>query len=517
MNKSNLWGTLLSILFLTHLCYAQEAVNIAELTCDQKAEELLKFQNEFENYSPELIDQLIDYITPCAEEAFGRTNPSSAYTKGLLHLQKGDEVDNKEVSFLHILRAALYGYPPAMLKHSINQLAGVYIKEHNKQYPEISKDLEELLLLDYKTDIVHYLLGYISLKNLASRDPFTSSDMVTKAKTHFETSNHPMAKHWLAIMHYFGYGVPKDEAKAIEMLSENDILNSKTLLQTLQNQNNDWIPISAEERLACIENYDIYHTPVTLIKNTKTNFQGHYLEFDWSAKGVIRHIPVSLQIEILEDLGSHKAITYEFMLDEETLTGRASLYTETNVYKLNLHNNLIFNLLKNKLQDHPEQNTLTYNLGSIDFKEETINGKPALVGNFVSSFSKIIDYEEDIKAPLRLILYPETTTRSFLSDSESTNIFTKTDHSRLDKNFAIISPNPIGDRFTINYTMDKATEIRVEIYDFFGNKRLQVPNVKNKKTGIQTISVDSSTLPSGTYIIQMIIDGSPYSKTVVKL
>ncbi|WP_084050610.1 T9SS type A sorting domain-containing protein [Aquimarina macrocephali] len=520
MNKSFVWGLLCLALLLVHQSYAQEPT---PLTCEQKAEIILKSKNDFKNYPPGLIDKMIEYITPCAEASYGRTNPSSAYAKGLLHLQKGDYAflfgKRRELSFLHLFRAAYHQYPPAMLDHSINLLSNGYKEKHHFAYGTIANDFEKLITLDYKPDIAHYVLGYLNLKNLVTLEDFTNTSLVTKAKTHFESSNHPMAKHWLAIMQYYGYGMPKDKAKALQMLSENNIFNSRTLKQTLQNQGSDWIPISAEERLASINNYNTHRNPITLIGSGKTNFQGHFIEYDWTAAGVKRYIPVTLSVTKRQDHGTYDDIRLELTMNGETKIHdiRLAKITSTTYesgFGFGQFIPLVLPSLQNDLQDHPDHSTLTYSIQGLNFKQATVDGKQALIVK-ATRYTEIEELKEKVYTPLRMVLYPETPASATASITDTSLKSAKP--LALDKNFATISPNPIGNEFAITYTLDQAAEVEVAVYDFYGKQRIYMPGQKHIAKGTQTITVDSAALPSGTYVIQMTINGAPYSKTVVKL
>ncbi|GAA4278044.1 T9SS type A sorting domain-containing protein [Aquimarina mytili] len=517
MNKSNLFGLLLFALCFVYHSYAQP-------TCDQKAEDVLRNKSQFQNFPPELIDELIEYITPCAEESYGKTNPSSAYAKGLLHLQKGDYTTlfgrRKELSYLHIFRAAYYKYPAAMLTHGINLLTNKYKEEYYINYATISNDLETLITQDYKKDIAHYILGYLSLKNLVSNDDFTNTNLVNKAKMHFESSNHPMAKHWLAIMHYFGYGVPRDKAKALQMLSDNDIFNSQTLKEYLQHQNNDWIPISAEERLASLEGYSTNYAPVTVIGSGKTTFQGHFIEYNWPATGVARYIPVTLSITVREEHDTYRKVRLELTMNGETLISDNDLRkngTHNNELYINFGQFLPLRLpsLENMMQDHPDKNTHTYSIKRLSFKEAIIDGKQALIVKPAFT-TKIVELNEEVHTPIRMVLYPEAPTATMVIAASTATDLKEATPIVVDKDFATVSPNPIGDQFNITYTLPRAVEVQTAVYDFYGQQRIQVPGRVNTDNGEQTITIDSSRLPSGTYIIQMTIDGKPYSKMVIK-
>jgi len=507
-------GTLLFVLWV-HTGYAQ-------LSCEQKATEVLKFKNEFSELPPDLIDQMITYLAPCAdfETDFPDVidHPKAHYARGLLHLQKGDYFypygRRTERSFVHMDRAAQGNYLPAVLDHGINMVTDQYFTLSSPFL--VKRNFQKAIDADYKSDIANYVLGYAKLKNFTSysSSEFTSAQSVLEAKAHFETSNHPMAKHWLAIMHYLGLGTPVDKTKAYQLLQGNAIFNSTSLLQHLQYQANDWHPISAQERLASLENFKTLDKVSDIIKTEVgqiTKFEGHLVEYDWTAKGVRRYMPVTLEIEIIEDRSSYKEIAYTLVIDRTTKRGRSKLYPGSST--LNFLGRGSLKLFVNRLlKDHHRNRRLTYLFNSLTLKQTEIDGQPALlIGNYNSRrSSEIKEFKETLSQPIRFILYPQSSaiveSRLETSDKKIT----------ISKNFATIAPNPIGDRFSITYTLQQPAEVEVSLFDFYGQQRISLASQKIDTAGVQTINIDSSTLPSGTYLIQMLINGSPYSKTIIK-
>ncbi|TSE10349.1 T9SS type A sorting domain-containing protein [Aquimarina algiphila] len=521
MNKSIIWGLLCLALTYVQPTFAQ----LTKTECDQKAETIIELKNSFKDFPIPFIDELISFITPCAESGYGRLSPASAYAAGLLHLRRGGYTtfpggSVQETSYLHFFRASYYKYPPAMLDHGINLLTKGYRGRHSIAYGTIANNLEALVAQDYKKDIAHYILGYLYLKNLVSNEDFTNATLVAKAKTNFEASNHPMAKHWLAIMYYFGYGAPQNKALAIQMLTDNNILNSTTLIETLQNQNNDWIPISAEERLASLDNYASNNKEITIVGNGTTTFKGHFIVYDWTAAGVKQYVPVTLSITEREDHGTYKNVSYELIMNGETVVKNAryaQVNTSVNEFYSGFGSSLTLKLppLKNVLQDHPTKNTIIHSLTGLYFKQATVDGKEALIVKTPSA-SQIVEFNEEIHTPIRMVLYPETPTPpTAITTIAETDIKTSTP-LELDKNFATIAPNPIGNQFEITYSLDKEAEVQISIYDLFGQQRLSLPSQNNSNSSLQSTTIDSSALPSGTYIVQMRINGQYFTKTVIK-
>ncbi|MBQ0736472.1 T9SS type A sorting domain-containing protein [Aquimarina celericrescens] len=529
MNKSNFWGLLFMALCMVYTSgYSQEEELTKEI-CDQKADFILQAEQYLPHIPRADIDAMINYITPCADLDYSRVSPKSAYAKALLHLQKGDvfypypNSNPQDASSFYFNRSAYYKYPPGMLARGINELSNVYRIKKTPKYQDVAEDFEELLTQGFESDIVHYILGYLSLKNLATREDFTSGTQANKAKMHFESSNHPMAKHWLAIMHYFGYGVPLDRAKGLQMLSASDIYNSRNLLQNLQNQNNNWIPISAEERLATVENFNMLDPATTLIgdRNIKTTFNGYFLEFDWLVKGVKRLIPITFSITRTNELYNKDEFVYELIMNEKISSGTGWISNtnsdfETISFAVFSNNYKELDLpVKNLMRDHNDLDSLTYSIKSMQLKQAVIDGKSALVARTTwQSGLLITDFHEQLRSPFSMILYPEVPTS--LTEQNLMINNTQSTGSEIDKNFATIAPNPISDQFTITYTLDQEAEVQVGIYDFFGQQRIQVPTQKSTAEATQTITVNSSGLSSGTYIIQMTVNGAHYSKMVIK-
>lgn len=520
MKKPNsLWGMLTIALIQTLSLQAQEP---EPLNCEEKAIEILKFQKTFPLLSRQELDTLIEYITPCAEENYGATTPSAAYAKGLLHFQNGDYAflfnRNVELSRLHIIRAALNDYPPAMLTHSINTLSDRYEETYTPVYRNIAQDLEALIRQDYKPNVAHYLLGYLNLKNyINQRDTYTSNQGINVAKSHFENSDLPIAKHWLAIMYYFGYGVPQDRAKALQMLTDNDLLNSQQLKQQLETHAIDWIPISAQERVATIDAFSNNRTPITLLPVGNHQFTGKLLEFDWAAKGVKQVIPVKMKLNILESDSQHKPTTCEIRVNEQVFTQNQNLVLATHQeygYILHFYRHANFEFqIDNVLKDHPDKEKITYRVDKLDFKESIIDGKKALIAA-PTRRAEILEFDKErVYTPIRFVLYPDTPTNE-LTEVASRSI--NNEPLQLDPNFAKVT-NPIGDSFDISYTLPQSADVQIAVYDMYKQEHLTVSSTKHTTHKQQVVTVDSSALPSGSYILQMTIDGKPYSKIIIKL
>ncbi len=489
MKKLNFLGVLIITLCFVHQSYAQD---FTPLSCDEKADLIISYKNQLGDFPDEILDEMLDYISTCAS----RSSPKSFYAKGMILLEKKSYRAAESAMQL----AGYYKHGPAQIEHGMNYLHGKY-NLRRKNYGKASSSFRDAAQNNYKMDLVNYLTGYVNLKGLNSSRQFQENHDYPQAKYFFEHSNHPMAKHWLAVMYYYGYGVEKDEQKALQMLSENDIFNSRFMLEHLPTQNNDWIPISAEERATCVSPPSSYTVHPANVNKT---FTGNFIEFDWFGLGVKRLLPATLTLDV-SSVSGDDPFTYDFTIEGQTISGTGIVRVNNWLY----FDDLTFTLPRLH-QDHPEKSNVTYKINQLNVGEKTIDGIPSLV--FRSVDVELLELKEHIKAPIRLILHEEGTTQA-----TSSRAATPASPIVVDKNFATISPNPIGDQFNITYTLHQTADIQVSVYDFYGQQKMRVPSQKNTSNGEQVITINSAALPSGTYIIQMTIDGQPYSKTVVKL
>ncbi|WP_103071870.1 T9SS type A sorting domain-containing protein [Aquimarina sediminis] len=502
MNRSKLWGILLIALCVMHYGYAYQST---ELSCDRKIQLFKTYYPYLNSYPSEVIIQMQEWIAPCA------TNANDLFLRYLEALAKLESNNAATISEgLNLMaKVAKDGSIDAMNKMGIINLTGQYGRPINRYIAEYYFIQVLRGDRDPQNDLANYCMGYIKMKGFNSTD-YRKND--ESAKIYFSRSNHPMAKHWLAIFNYFGYGGAKDQQKAIQILSANDILNSRTLLAYLPTQNTDWIQIPAEEYQAVryfVNQHPTVYTPD--FNKISTTYQGKFVEFDWALNGIKRYTPFSLTLDIENTTAYAKTVRYQFSINGHTTSGTGQI--TNNIIKFD--QNFTFPL-KRLYKDNPNKENITYKISELRFKETTIDNTPVLVVRI--DRASILDFDNEPMIHLRMIMQENIPSPTIASTSVVHSDKQKEDVlKKIDKDFAVISPNPIGNEFTITYTLKEPAEIQVSIYDFFGQQKISVPSKKNTDVGTQTMKINSASLPSGTYVIQMTIDGIPYSKTVVKL
>jgi PKD repeat protein len=76
-----------------------------------------------------------------------------------------------------------------------------------------------------------------------------------------------------------------------------------------------------------------------------------------------------------------------------------------------------------------------------------------------------------------------------------------------------VYPNPVGDNMTIDYSLSSSSNIIINLYDVLGNKVRQID--ANKQTiGAHTLSVNTSSLVEGIYLLQMNTGTKVYNRKI---
>ena len=79
-------------------------------------------------------------------------------------------------------------------------------------------------------------------------------------------------------------------------------------------------------------------------------------------------------------------------------------------------------------------------------------------------------------------------------------------------------PNPFQDNITISYTLEKTSNVRVDMLDINGSLIQTLVKLKNIAAGEykKTANFSAKNLPTGTYLIRYTIDGFSYTERIIK-
>ncbi|WFO15827.1 sel1 repeat family protein [Cellulophaga baltica 4] len=264
------------------ICYSPLLAQ--DSTCEkqiEKAKKLLLEKSPFNN--EDIIFQLVE---PCALSGNSEAENllATLYIKGI-----GTEIDNSK-AFTLFNNSAEKGNSKAQYNVGRMYKTGVGCQiSHSKAIEWFEKSSNN------GNQRASYTLGYMYYKGLGVPQSYEN------ALEWFNKSDDPMAKHFLGLCYYQGYGVTANESKALEILLTNNIINSKTLVTYIKNnqkENNenlienliaDESAVSSEDNINLssslnIQIEDIVEEEIPTIEELEGDWIGKMIQYDWSGK-----------------------------------------------------------------------------------------------------------------------------------------------------------------------------------------------------------------------------------------
>ncbi len=349
------------------------------------------------------------------------------------------------------------------------------------------------------SDKAAYSLGYLYLKGLGN-----APQDYSKAIGWIRKSEYPMAKHWLAKCHYYGFGMPINQAKGMELLHENPIGNSKVLLSKWEYEMKSSKPNSDSSTVsrspgnaitATADDENVLGSDIEVFGNGIAGiWEGEWRFLDWSSERIMRSVPITLEIS---ENGTGM-LDCSIELDGKVFTG--SIIQSGNEL---IFPDLIVALKENHI-DHISDLVLDYQLTSFAFKlEETDNGQ-YMKGNMESN---IIKWSEPA-APSKLLLRRKSRALSNeVIDALSVQ----------GKHFIKVYPNPFEENLLLHYTLSKDSDVFIQLYDYHRPSRILKTMKRKQKKGERVMALDGlSSLKKGPYIINMNVGADRYTRIVVR-
>jgi hypothetical protein len=134
-------------------------------------------------------------------------------------------------------------------------------------------------------------------------------------------------------------------------------------------------------------------------------------------------------------------------------------------------------------------------------------------------------YADQVRYPVLVItkyVYPEQT--SLVQTAMYAHVGTQKKSTAEIAEFEILSdlnvfPNPYEDRLTINYNLNKAARVRIELYDASGKLFRTVLNSVDQESGLKTMTLEGSEtgLMPGLFYVRVTVDQNILIRRVVKL
>lgn len=479
---------LLSSYSIALMGFCVHAQNDCETIIEQA--ETILFKN-----SP-FIDQseLVSLLQPCAVDG----NAQAENYLGLVYLKGIGTKKDAQKAFKHIYSAALKGYPNA--QYNLGRLYKYGLG------CELSFDAA---IQWFETATANgnqraaYSLGYMYFKGFGVPQDYK------KSVYWFEKSDDPMAKHFLAICNYFGYGTPINEQRAVELLTANPTLNSKTFLTyvkaNLRTSNEDVVaqnihattdathikPNVVEMSAAT----DTYKTPLTE-QDLQGEWVGKLVEYDWSGTRIVRVSPLALAFETENNnvqiagtiANQHKEATAQF--------DNSTLYVDSDTSFT----------LKKLYSSTPHALTLDYTLFSMALEKTTFQNQDYLVGAMDTFILSWTEYGN----PMRVVLKPKDAQGSINMDMIEALAAQK-------DQFIKLYPVPFYDSLTVQYQLETTSQVFVELYSLHGSDSITILPTTLQQAGDYTYTIPVSPgLAGGLYVVRLIAGNQTYTRMVIK-
>ncbi|WP_074405746.1 T9SS type A sorting domain-containing protein [Aquimarina megaterium] len=467
MNKSFVWGLLCLALTFAPYSYAQSTAP----SCDQKVAIAKTYIKYVEFLSPELKEDILENIKPCLDAG----NQEASYITAVLSLNDTSTEQDELISFAIVKHAAEKGNVQAMTNLALMYKNGIGTEVN------LERSLHWFNEASGKGDsFATYAKGYFQMKGLA-----TSNQNYQEALQNLTSTNYPMAKHWEATCHYFGYGVPVDTSKAMQLLEDNKISNSDILLKFLNSQSTTTPPDLSSQQEASIHTYGDFEDISP--DHIKQAYIGKIAEYDWSINQLKRADPLNFNFKY-----DHSTNTATYGL---LVSGNKKINDKAEYNNNILHpKNAVFRM-KNLYKDHPDRDSITYHITAIKFDLVTQgdpgSSKEYLVGKLDGT---IIEWQEPIP-PMFVVLTP----LSFGGLSRSTVIA----EPITSKAF----PNPFQNEFVIEYSLNDPSSVHIEVYNSTGIRVLTSGTKATVSKGNHKQTFQGSHLRRGIYLVKLTVNG----------
>ncbi|MEW4923625.1 T9SS type A sorting domain-containing protein [Algibacter sp. 2305UL17-15] len=470
---------------LSMLCFFQflEIKAQAKITdCDFNIDKAIDYLRN-ENYSQQDSLAAIDLIKPCVKNE----NPYAQLLMGRLYLNNAIISDNVK-GFKLIRKAAKQKHALAcsdlgdLFKYGLG--CEINYKKAKKWYKKAHK------LGDARGT---YSVGYMHYKGLNVAQNYS------KAIRWFKKSDYPMAKHWLGVCYYFGYGVKVNKQKAMRLLSQNSIKNSAIMLdcmeyhlkeeQTVKNDL-DYMKILDGEPI------DFEFFPETL--NGKWN--GSLVKLDWAEKQIEQIEPIALELNYDDE---KESTTYSWVLNGKESKGVA--FNDSNML---FFENLNLNLKRLYFSGEGEQD-IPYSILSSDFSLRAHDDKTFLTA-ILDSY--VIEKREPGNKFALILTKAKVTTENGKEITDETI----EGLSNQDDSFIKLYPNPFEKDLYISYALENPGLVNIEVSDLHGSQSHILEQAKQQTAGDYIYYFDGAKLKKGINIITVFVNGEKYTKLIAK-
>jgi len=451
-----------------------------QLDCDFNFKEALSYIRLSQNFKQDSL-KIINLLKPCLKKG----DDNAQMLMGRLYAVRGNEKSYKK-AFKLFKKAVKKDNSSAMVDLGILYKYGkgcnLNLNKARKWFNKAAKS---------GNDKAAYSLGYMYLKGFGSID-----QDYTKAVKWFKESEYPMAKYWLGVCYYYGYGVQQSLTTANKLLGTNF---KSTTISNISTVNTNETSVDITKNL--FTDSEEVETTEDLTQDTLLGkWTGLLLKYDWSENHIEQKHPIT--IEFKND-SINETQTYTITINEEVLTG-----------SLNQVNNTIYfddtTIKLPHISFHKRiPSELDYNLLSVDITTKEIAESRFLIGNF----ENYIEKWNESGAPLKFVLKKKETYSN--NDIEISDDVLQALAAQEQK-FVKLYPNPFQTDLIISYTLDEPSFVEVKIADINGTKNIVVERAKLQKKGKHRYFFDGSVLEKGIYVVTVIVNNQRKTRIIVK-
>ncbi|WP_010179008.1 T9SS type A sorting domain-containing protein [Aquimarina agarilytica] len=437
-----------------------------------------------------------------------QNDAQAQYILGLLHKKGIGMPVNEHEAFKYIELAAKQDYPEAVCELGVLYKDGIGC---TLNFDTAIAYFSKAEALGYSKG--SYSIGYLYFKGLGSIE-----QDYAKAIEWFAKSDYPMAQHWLGICNYFGYGMPVNKQKAMELLLTNEHTTNSAVLAEHLETNADLLDlgIQKENTLKATEfstskiNEVVSTTAeqgaeeaIEISKATLTGeWKGKLIELDWAGKRMNRSFPITLNLTKNKQT---QDLDYSVAVNNTTSTS----------YGIFLDDNFYFDdfsmALPRLYQDDAVKYTLDYNVLSINTIEiKEINNIRYLVANVDT---QVTDWNEP--GPPMLVVLGNTKALTDNGQEIDQDVIEALAQLQ-DVSFITLYPNPFKNDLLIQYDLAQDSVTSVELYSFAGEFTKTIVANQTQTAGNHLYHVNGSAYPKGLYVVRVTANNSIHTKLIIK-
>lgn len=484
MRKKLFCKLFLGYLFISSSLNAQEKT----LDCEYNMREAVFYLTEGKLKDSQ---KAIDYLKPCVKAEFA----DAQLLMGRIYLESDNEKDLKK-GFKLIQKAAKQNNSAAACDLAILYKYGTGCNLNLNKAIKWFKKADKL-----GSDKARYSLGYLYYKGLGSIE----QDYAAAVKW-FKKSDYPMAKYWLGVCYYQGYGVTQNLNKAQKLLNSEALKNDdkKENLEQTNSKEDEEATALINQSTITTESDKTADTSITIQEFSPEKLNGKWTgllnQLDWSGSKIEQTTPVIIQFAYNPQAAT---TTYTFTINGKEVSGEA-INEGTSIYFEDLYLNLNHLSFNSKIPDNIE-----YQFISSDFtlkKNQEKTYLTALTDSYINQW-------EESGAPISLVL---TKNKTLTDSGEEISDEVLQALTLQESSFIKLYPNPFQSDLLIAYTLENDGFVSIEVSSIDGLQHYTVENGKQQKAGDHTYHFEGAKLKNGIYAISIVVNGLKRNKLIVK-